>query len=104
MFFRAYTEAKKHKDSTWHNNILPALRPHTKLLLRTVIVIKKRATNRVHVLLSERNAWHLPVCEVNPTKSIHSTLRKFMIELFGAEVGQHRPHGVLSVSIISPII
>ncbi|GJQ74431.1 hypothetical protein Trydic_g21301 [Trypoxylus dichotomus] len=94
---RAYMEAKKNKDQTWHQDLLPSLRSHNKLLLRTVIVIKKRSTNRVHVLLSERNAWHLPVCEINPTKSVHSTLRKFMIELFGAEVGQHRPHGILSV-------
>jgi 8-oxo-dGDP phosphatase len=63
-----------------------------------VVVIKKRATNRVHVLISERTSWHLPTCEVHPGKSLHSTLRKFMVDLFGAEVAQHRPHGVLSVS------
>ncbi|KAI4458641.1 mutt/nudix hydrolase [Holotrichia oblita] len=94
---RAYADARRRKDQAWHQDMLPVLRPHSKMLLRTVIVIKKRATNRVHVLLSERNAWHLPVCEINPTKSLHNTLRKFMVELFGAEVGQHRPHGILSV-------
>lgn len=92
--------ARKGNDSTWHNNILPVLRPHSRLLLRLVVVIKKKATNMIHVLLSERTAWHLPICEIHPTKSLHSTLRRFMVELFGAEVAPHRPHGVLSVSII----
>lgn len=67
-------------------------------MLRLVVVIKKKATNRVHVLLSERTAWHLPICEIHPSKSVHSTLRRFMVELFGAEVAAHRPHGILSVS------
>lgn len=88
------------KDKTWHSDMLPAIRSHEKLLLRVVVVIKKKATNRVHVLLSERTAWHLPICEINPTKSLHSTLRRFMIELFGADVPLHRPHGCLSVRIV----
>ncbi|CAH1381193.1 hypothetical protein MTP99_005171 [Tenebrio molitor] len=94
---RAYKEARRNKDNSWHGDQLPCLRPHSKLLLRLVVVIKKRATNRVHVLISERTSWHLPTCEVHPGKSLHSTLRKFMVDLFGAEVAQHRPHGVLSV-------
>lgn len=63
------------------------------------MVIKKRATNRVHVLLSERTAFHLPTCEIYPSKSVHSTLKRFMVEIFGAEVASHRPHGLLSVSL-----
>ncbi|XP_022905502.1 8-oxo-dGDP phosphatase NUDT18 [Onthophagus taurus] len=94
---KSYHLAKKQRDKTWHSDILPGLRSHTKLLLRTVIVIKKRSTNKVHVLMSERNSWHIPVCEINPGKSFHSVLRNFMIELFGADVPQHRPHGILSV-------
>ncbi|KAJ8984898.1 hypothetical protein NQ317_002738 [Molorchus minor] len=94
---RAYKQARKEKDHGWHEDQLPALRSYSKLLLRLVVIIKKKATNRVHVLLSERDTWHLPTCEVHPSKSIHSTLRKFMVELFGAEVPAHRPHGLLSV-------
>ncbi|KAJ3640801.1 hypothetical protein Zmor_027341 [Zophobas morio] len=94
---RAFKEARQIQDKTWHSDQLPCLRPHSKLLLRLVVVIKKKATNRVHVLLSERTSWHLPTCEINPAKSLHSTLRKFMVDLFGAEVGAHRPHGLLSV-------
>lgn len=94
---RAYAEARKTRDTSWFPDQLPALRAHVRLLLRLVIVIKKKATNRVHILISERTCWHLPTCEINPGKSIHSTLRKFMVDLFGAEVPPHKPHGLLSV-------
>lgn len=97
--FRTYKKARHEEDKNWHVDLLPCIRSHEKLLLRVVVVIKKRATNRVHVLLSERTAWHLPVCEINHLKSLHSTLRRFMIELFGADVPSHRPHGCLSVII-----
>lgn len=101
MFYRTYSTARRSQDKSWHSDLLPALKPHTKMLLRLVAVIKKKANNRVHVLLSEKTAWHLPTCEIHPSKSIHSTLRTFMVELFGADVAQHRPHGLLSVSLHS---
>lgn len=85
-------------DSTWHKNILPAPKSHYKNYLRLVIAARKRASpNRVNILLSEKTAYHFPTCEIHPQKSLHSTLRKFMVELFGAEVPQHRPVGLLSV-------
>lgn len=90
--------AKLYKlGSPWHKDILPAPTPHTKDLLRLIVVIKKRNTNRLHVLLSEKEAIHFPVCEINPAKSVHSTLRRFMVEMFGADVGQHKPLGLLNV-------
>ncbi|XP_060524564.1 8-oxo-dGDP phosphatase NUDT18 [Cylas formicarius] len=94
---RVYLEAKKKSDPAWHRDQLPALRPHSRLLLRLVVLVKKKSTNRVHILLSERTSWHLPVCEINPQKSFHSTLRRFMVDLFGAEVPPHRPYGLFSV-------
>ncbi|XP_013173196.1 PREDICTED: 8-oxo-dGDP phosphatase NUDT18 [Papilio xuthus] len=94
-------KAKLQKQSkpgqTWHQNILPALTPHSKNLMRLIIVIKKRSTNRMHVLLSEKTSIHFPTCEINPAKSVHSTLRRFMVEMFGADVGQHRPLGLLNL-------
>ncbi|XP_053605053.1 8-oxo-dGDP phosphatase NUDT18 [Plodia interpunctella] len=89
----------KEKNSTglWHQEILPASIPHVKDMLRLIIVIKKRSTNRLHVLLSEKTSIHFPMCEMNPAKSVHSTLRRFMVEMFGADVGQHRPLGLLNV-------
>lgn len=90
--------AKLYKQGgPWHKDILPAPTPHTKDLLRLIVVIKKRSTNRLHVLLSEKAAIHFPVCEINPAKSVHSTLRRFMVEMFGADVGQHKPLGLLSL-------
>lgn len=89
-----------HKDKfggSWHKDILPAPVPHVKDLLRLIVVIKKRSTNRLHVLVSEKTAVHFPMCEINPAKSLHSTLRRFMVEMFGADVGQHRPMGLLNV-------
>ena len=76
---------------------LPCLRPHKKLLLRLVVVARRRSSPRAHVLVSERTSAHLPVCELNPARSMHSTLRRFLTEIFGADLPPHRPHGLLSV-------
>jgi 8-oxo-dGDP phosphatase len=85
-------------DSTWHRNILPAVKAHHKNYLRVVCLVRKRTSpNRVNVLMSERLLTHLPICEIHPAKSLHSTLRKFMVELFGSELPQHRPVGLLNV-------
>lgn len=85
-------------SDSWHKNILPAPKSHYKNYLRLVIAARKRASpNRVNILLSEKTAYHFPTCEIHPQKSLHSTLRKFMVEIFGAEIPQHRPVGLLSV-------
>jgi 8-oxo-dGDP phosphatase len=62
-----------------------------------VVAVRKKSNNRVHALVSEKTAAHLPVCEINPTRSVHATLKKFMTEIFGCDLPQHRPHGLLSV-------
>lgn len=86
------------RDSSWHKNILPAFKPHYKNYLRVVIAVRKRTNpNRVNILVSEKTVFHFPTVEIHPGKSLHSTLRKFMVELFGSEVPQHRPVGLLSV-------
>ncbi|KAJ0183319.1 hypothetical protein K1T71_001295 [Dendrolimus kikuchii] len=90
-----YRESKT--SGSWHKDILPSPTPHLKDLLRLIVLIKKRSTNRLHVLLSEKTSIHFPTCEINPAKSVHSTLRRFMVEMFGADVGQHRPLGLLNV-------
>ncbi|KAL9887360.1 8-oxo-dGDP phosphatase NUDT18 isoform 1-T1 [Glossina fuscipes fuscipes] len=95
-------KAYKHRnDGTssqlWHPETLPTRYAHHKNYLRVVAVIRKRATNALNVLVSEKNVHHFPTVEVHPQRSLHSTLRKFMIELFGAELPQHRPHGILSI-------
>ena len=81
----------------WHPEILPTKFSHFKNYLRVVACIRKRTTNTLNILVSEKNVHHFPTVEVHPQRSLHSTLRKFMIELFGAELPQHRPHGILSV-------
>lgn len=89
---------KRPADSTWHKNILPAFKAHQKSYLRVVIAVRKRSNpNRVNILVSEKNCFHFPTVEIHPGRSIHSTLRKFMVELFGSEVPQHRLVGLLSV-------
>lgn len=95
---RNYHNRGKQSDQLlWHKSILPTEKTHTKNYLRVIAVIKKRSNNKVNILLSEKNAYHFPSVEIHPARSIHATLRKFMIELFGAELPQHRPHGILSV-------
>jgi len=81
----------------WHVQVLPAVIGHTKLYMRLAIVIRKKVNNRVHVLVSEKDHVHLPLCEIHPLKSLHSTLKKYMNEVFGSDLPQHRPHGILSV-------
>lgn len=78
------------KPDTWHRPVLPALRPHKRLLLRTVVLGRKKANNRMHVLVSEKTAAHLPVADINPVRSIHSTLKRFLTEIFGADIPQHK--------------
>jgi len=85
------------RPEPWHHPIIPALRPHRRLLLRTVILARKKTSSKVWVLCSEKTAAHLPICEINPVRSVHSTLKKFMTEIFGADIPQHKPHGFLSV-------
>ncbi|XP_015110559.1 8-oxo-dGDP phosphatase NUDT18 [Diachasma alloeum] len=88
---------RKGVNPPWHSPILPADKSREKLFLRLIVCIKRKATNRMHVLLSEKTSLHLPVCEINPNRNLHSTLHKFMVEVFGDGVAQHRPHGLLSV-------
>lgn len=76
---RARNYHRLHNIEQWHEEIKPALKSHEKLYLRLVICIKQKASNRVHVLLSEKTQVHLPVCEIYPARSLHATLRKFMI-------------------------
>jgi len=85
------------RPEPWHHPVVPALRPHKSLLLRAVILIRKKTNNRMHVLVSEKTAAHLPVCQINPMRSIHSTLKKYLTEIFGAEIPAHKLHGMLSL-------
>lgn len=98
---RNYHNARKTNDPAkalaWHKSILPAEKTHARNYLRVIAVIKRRSNNKVNILLSEKNAYHFPSVEIHPARSIHATLRKFMIELFGAELPTHRPHGILSI-------
>ncbi|BFF88989.1 8-oxo-dGDP phosphatase NUDT18 [Drosophila madeirensis] len=84
-------------EPLWHGSILPTRYPHRRNYLRVLAVARKRASNSLNILISEKNAHHFPTVELNPRRSLHSTLRKFMIEIFGAELPQHKPHGLLSV-------
>jgi len=85
------------KQDPWHSNILPALIGYNKLYLRLLICIRKKSNNRVNILVSEKSHEHLPLCEIHPQKSLHNTLKKYMNEIFGAELPPHRPNGILSV-------
>lgn len=96
-YHRGVQNANVDRALQWHQSILPAPKSHGKNYLRVVAVIKKRSNNRVNILLSEKNSYHFPSVEIHNARSIHATLRKFMIELFGAELPQHRPHGILSI-------
>ncbi|XP_064094998.1 8-oxo-dGDP phosphatase NUDT18-like isoform X2 [Macrobrachium nipponense] len=87
------------REEPWHPTLLPVNKPYTRLLLRLVIAIRKRVNNRVCILTSDKTATHLPVTEINPVRSVHSTLRKYMTEIFGSDLPPHRPQGVLSVEM-----
>ena len=88
------------RPEPWHHPIIPALRPHRRLLLRTVILIRKKTSSKVHVLCSEKTAAHLPICEINPVRSLHSTLKKYLTEIFGADIPQHKVRRTMNHSNI----
>ena len=62
-----------------------------------MVVARKRTTSRAHVLVSEKTTAHLPVCELNPARSVHSTMKRYLTEVFGSDLPPHRPHGLLSI-------
>lgn len=89
-----------------HQNVLPAIKPHKKLLLRLVVCARQKirsvpkdllslhvlfllsqysfhlmfhiSSNCLHVLLSEKTEVHFPLCEINHNRNLHSLLLKFM--------------------------
>ncbi|CAN8018508.1 unnamed protein product [Ixodes persulcatus] len=81
----------------WHPAVLPALQAHQKLHLRIVTIIRKKANNLLHVLVSEKEMAHLPTCEINPSRSIHTALKRFIQSIFSSEPPPHKPLGVLSL-------
>jgi len=84
-------------NSPSHPPLLPTARSYSKLYLRLIICARSKTNNQVHVLVSEKTAAHLPICEIHPGRSLHATLKKFMTEMFGADLPSHRPHGVLAL-------
>nr|KAF7438721.1 hypothetical protein H0235_001112 [Vespula pensylvanica] len=85
------------KPDLQHPYLMPLSKPLSKLLLQIIITAKKRATNKLHVVILDTELFHLPICEINPNRSLLSTLHNFMTEIFGADVAPHKPHGVLLV-------
>ncbi|XP_003747217.1 8-oxo-dGDP phosphatase NUDT18 [Galendromus occidentalis] len=75
---------------------LPAVKSHCKIYLRVVCIIKKKINNRVHVLVSEKGYAHLPMTEINPMRSVHTALKRFMNHVFINDPPPHKPHGILS--------
>ncbi|GAB6032555.1 hypothetical protein CHUAL_011447 [Chamberlinius hualienensis] len=94
---RAKEYHSKSSNQPWHKPILPSVRPHSHLLMRLVVIIRKRSNNCVHVLVSEKSNAHIPVCAINPSRSIYSTLKKYTQEIFGSDLPPHKPHGLLSM-------
>ncbi|XP_053203659.1 8-oxo-dGDP phosphatase NUDT18-like [Panonychus citri] len=82
---------------SWHRSILPVIQSHDKILLRLIMIIKKKANNRLHVLVGDKDGNHLPVCEINPLRSVHATLKRFVQYIFNNQAPLHRPHGILSI-------
>lgn len=84
------------KNIPQHPPLMPVTKSLSKLLLQLVISAKRRATNKLYILVADVTTFHLPTCEINPNRSLLSTLHKFMVEIFGDEVALHKPHGLLS--------
>ncbi|XP_074598265.1 8-oxo-dGDP phosphatase NUDT18 [Brevipalpus obovatus] len=85
------------EKNSWHKPILPALQPHERLLLRIIMVIKSKTNNRMKVLVAGRDSPHLPACEINPIRSVHASLKRFVQFIFPNQVPSHRPQGILSI-------
>ncbi|MCL4140719.1 UNVERIFIED_CONTAM: hypothetical protein GTU68_006016, partial [Idotea baltica] len=98
---RAKQYAARTSDEPWHPHLLPVNLSHSKLLLRLIIVVRKKSNNRVCILVSDKTSCHLPVTEINPVRSLHSILRKYMTEMFGSDLPPHRPQGILNVELMT---
>uniref|UniRef100_T1IVJ6 Nudix hydrolase domain-containing protein n=1 Tax=Strigamia maritima TaxID=126957 RepID=T1IVJ6_STRMM len=85
------------ENSPWHEPFLPVLYPHSRQYMRTIIIVRKRVNNNVHVLVSEKSSPHLPICELSPAHSVYSTLKKFMQNTFPVALPPHKPHGILAL-------
>lgn len=83
--------------NVWHKPQFSNIREHHQMLLRMVCVIRRKENNRFHVLVSEKESPHIPLCEINPSRSTHAALKRFMTRIFGERLPEHRPFGVLSV-------
>ncbi|XP_046645727.1 8-oxo-dGDP phosphatase NUDT18-like isoform X2 [Daphnia pulicaria] len=90
-------KTQQESQQAFHPSLLPTPRSYTKLFLRLIICARRKTNNRVHILVSEKTAAHLPICEIHPGRSLHAILKKFMTEMFGADLPSHRPHGVLAL-------
>lgn len=88
---------KNRGANPWHSEVLPINFSHHRSYLRVLAVARKRKSNALSILISEKNVHHLPTVEIHPRKNLYQTLRNFMIELFGADLPQHRPYGVLTL-------
>ena len=91
-FVKQYMEMR----SDWHRPQFPAIKSHKKMLQRIVCAIRRKDksvsnsfpieilnnriiySNRFHILVSEEPSPHLPVCEINPSRSLHAALKRFM--------------------------
>ncbi|KAA0203385.1 hypothetical protein HAZT_HAZT006285 [Hyalella azteca] len=94
--------ARQHSSTDralWHAPLLPLSIPSSKMMLRLLIAVRKKANNRMCVLVSDKTSTHLPTTEINPVRSLHYTLKKYMTEIFGAELPPHRPQGVLTCEL-----
>lgn len=92
---------KEFKDNTsstmWPRDILPVTKSHAKNYVRLICTIKSRTRNGFQLLHSERDETHFPLFEIHPERNLYSTLIKFLKEIFGSDLPQHRPQGILSV-------
>lgn len=90
-------EYLKHRTE-WHSEQLVISRLVPNIFLRLLIAIRSRQSNAYSVLISDSLVQHIPMTEINPARSVHATLKRFMQHIFGAEhLPQHKPVGILTV-------
>ncbi|KAH7645913.1 nucleoside diphosphate-linked moiety x motif 18-like protein [Dermatophagoides farinae] len=90
---------------SWHSPQLICRRYIPNLYMRLVIASWDQQIGKHRILIAHSLSPHLPICQLNPTRSVYSTLKRFMQYLFGGNDGipsnsavpPHKPLGLMAI-------
>ncbi|OTF79474.1 nucleoside diphosphate-linked moiety X motif 18-like protein, partial [Euroglyphus maynei] len=90
---------------SWHSPQLICQRYVPNLYMRLIVTVWDGKIGKHRVLIAHSLSPHLPICQLNPTRSVHSTLKRFMQYIFSGNNGisnnsvvpPHKPIGLIAI-------